>query len=89
MVSGDADFLSNAELSRMNMQTINGGFALGVFKWFAYGEFPIDTSRPERKDNVATLTKTSVKTLQVFYYGIIPGAIFLLGMVILIRRKRK
>jgi ABC-2 type transport system permease protein len=89
MVSGDADFLSNAELSRMNMQTINGGFALGVFKWFAYGEFPIDTSRPETKDNVTTLTKTSAKTLQVFYYGIIPGTIFLLGLVILIRRKRK
>jgi ABC-2 type transport system permease protein len=89
MVSGDADFLSNAELSRMNMQTINGGFALGVFKWFAYGEFPIDTSRPETKDNATTLTKTSAKTLQVFYYGIIPGTIFLLGLVILIRRKRK
>ena len=89
MVSADADFLSNAELSRMNMQTINGGFALGVFKWFAYGEFPIDTSRPETKDNATTLTKTSAKTLQVFYYGIIPGTIFLLGLVILIRRKRK
>lgn len=89
MVSGDADFLSNAELSRMNMQTINSGFALGIFKWFAYGEFPIDTSRPEPKDNAATLTKTSVKTLQIIYYGVIPGTIFLLGLVILIRRKRK
>ena len=89
MVSGDADFLSNAELSRMNMSTINGGFALGVFKWFAYGEFPIDTSRPDTKDNATTLTKGSVKTIQIFYYGVIPGAIFLLGMVILIRRKRK
>ncbi|WGQ10515.1 Gldg family protein [Pedobacter gandavensis] len=89
MVSGDADFLSNAELSRMNMQTINSGFALGIFKWFAYGEFPIDTSRPDPKDNATTLTKTSAKTLQILYYGVIPGVIFLLGLVILIRRKRK
>lgn len=89
MVSGDADFLSNAELSRMNMATLNGGFALGVFKWFAYGEFPIDTSRPDPKDNITTLTKVSAKTLQILYYGVIPGAIFLLGLVILIRRKRK
>jgi ABC-2 type transport system permease protein len=89
IVSGDADFLSNAELSRMNMSTINGGFALGIFKWFAYGEFPIDTSRPDPKDNSTTLTRASVKTIQIFYYGVIPGAIFLLGMVILIRRKRK
>jgi ABC-2 type transport system permease protein len=89
MVSGDADFLSNAELSRMNMTTINGGFAQGIFKWFAYGEFPIDTSRPEPKDNATTLTRTSVKALQIIYNGVIPGVIFLMGMVILIRRKRK
>lgn len=89
IVSGDADFLSNAELSRMNMRTLNGGFALGIFKWFAYGEFPIDTSRPDPKDNITTLTATSVKMIQIFYYGVIPGAIFLLGLVTLIRRKRK
>lgn len=89
MISGDADFLSNAELARVNMTTINGGFAQGIFKWFAYGEFPVDTSRPEPKDNTTTLTRTSVKALQIIYYGIIPGIIFLMGMVILIRRKRK
>lgn len=89
MVSGDADFLSNAELARVNMTTVNGGFAQGIFKWFAYGEFPIDTSRPEPKDNATTLTRTSVKALQIIYYGVIPGIIFLMGMVILIRRKGK
>jgi len=89
IVSGDADFFSNAELTRNNMQTLNSGFALSIFRWFSYGEFPIDTSRPAPKDNISTLTKGSVKTLQILYYGVIPGTLFLLGLIILIRRKRK
>ncbi|MNJ95538.1 ABC-type uncharacterized transport system [compost metagenome] len=89
IVSGDADFFSNAELNRNNMQTLNGGFAASIFRWFSYGEFPIDASRPPSRDNSTTLTKGSVKTLQILYYFVIPGAIFLVGLIILIRRKRK
>lgn len=89
LVSGDADFFSNKELGRSNMKTINGSFAVSAFSWFANGEFPIDMNRPDSKDNSVTLTKAGVKTLKVVYYLLIPGAIILLGMVLLIRRKRK
>lgn len=89
VVAGDADFFSNGELARGNMGTVNGYFALKIFNWFTYGEFPVEVSRPRPKDKNTTLTKSSVKIIQILYYGVIPGAMFLIGMMVLIRRKRK
>ncbi|EDM34890.1 hypothetical protein PBAL39_00120 [Pedobacter sp. BAL39] len=89
IVSADADFFSNAELNRNNMQTMNTVFAMSMFRWFSYGEFPIDASRPPSKDNAITLTKNHVKPIQILFYGVIPGVLFLIGLVVLIRRKRK
>lgn len=89
IVSADADFFSNTELSRNNLQTLNTNFAMSIFKWFSYGQFPIDTSRPASKDNMTTLDKAYVKPIEILYYFVIPGAIFLMGLIILIRRKRK
>lgn len=89
VVTGDADFFSNKELARSNMEVMNGSFAIGIFGWFADGVFPVDLSRPEPRDNELLLTKAGVSTLEILYYGLIPGTIFLLGMVLLIRRKRK
>jgi ABC-2 type transport system permease protein len=89
IVSADADFFSNTELSRNNLQTLNTNFAMSIFRWFSYGEFPIDTSRPASKDNMTTLDKAYVKPIQILYYFVIPGVIFLVGLIILIRRKRK
>lgn len=89
VVSGDADFFSNKELTRSNMEVINGALAISIFSWFAYEQFPVDMSRPQSKDNTLLLTKTGVSTLEILYYGLIPGTILLLGMVLLIRRKRK
>lgn len=89
IVSGDADFFSNAELARSNMGTLNHYFAMRILSWFSYGEFPVEAIRPFSKDNSTTLSKSSVKVIQVLYYGIIPGIMFLAGLMILIRRKRK
>jgi len=90
VVTSDADFFSNTELSRANMAAaINSYFAMRMFSWFTYGEFPIDVSRARPKDNTTTLTKASVKAIQILYYGVIPGVIFLTGLILLIRRKRK
>ncbi|MBB6498748.1 Gldg family protein [Pedobacter cryoconitis] len=89
VVTSDADFFSNGELERGNMGTINSYFAMKIFSWFTYGEFPVEVSRRRPKDNTTTLTKSSVRMIQVLYYGVIPGALFLIGTVLLIRRKRK
>jgi ABC-2 type transport system permease protein len=89
VVTGDADFFSNKELARSNIEVMNGSFAISVFGWFADGVFPVDMTRPPSRDNKLLLTKAGVSTLEILYYGLIPGTIFLLGMVLLIRRKRK
>jgi len=89
VVTGDADFFSNKELGRSNLETANGSLAMAISTWLANNEFPVDMSRPEPKDKKLKLNKAGVKTVQIVYYGLIPGAIVLLGMVLLIRRKRK
>lgn len=89
IVTGDADFFSNKELSRSNIEVMNGSVGISIFSWFANREFPVSMSRPESRDNKLLLTKGGVSTLEILYYGLIPGAIFLFGMVLLIRRKRK
>lgn len=89
LVSGDADFFSNKELGRNNMEVINSSVAISIFSWFSNAEFPIDLSRPAPKDTKLKLSKAGVKTSKILYYGVIPGMIILLGMVLLIRRKRK
>lgn len=89
IVSADADFFSNTELSRNNMIALNAFFATSIFKWFSYGKFPVDSSRPIAKDSSLTLTKEDASWLQVIGYGIIPGIIILLGTMVLLRRKRK
>lgn len=89
MIFGDADFMSNGELGRTNMQTRNFSLVVEMFKWFSNGEFPIDTSRPDMPDNKLTIDKDGIGVLKIIFMGIIPGLILLGGAVLLIRRKRK
>lgn len=89
VVAGDADFLSNAELSRHNVRTANFSFNTAVFGWFSYGAFPIDSSRPNSKDTHLNLTDKGLATLKVLFLGVLPGLLLLFGAVLLIRRKRK
>jgi len=88
IISGDADFFSNKEGWR-DMPKINNPFTLSIFKWFAYGEFPAQMIKIDTIDNTMKLNETGVEILQILYYGVIPGAILLLGIVLLTRRKRK
>lgn len=89
VVSGDADFLSNAELARFNIKTCNFDFSTAVFSWFANGEFPIDTSRPPAKDKRLAITDAGLSFLKVLLLGILPGLLLVLGSILLVRRKRK
>lgn len=89
VVAGDADFLSNAELARFNIQTCNFDFSTAIFSWFANGEFPIDSSRPPAKDKRLDLTDSGLTFLKVLLMGILPGLLLILGSILLIRRKRK
>lgn len=89
VVTGDADFLSNAELARNNVRNDNFHFITALFGWFANGEFPIETTSPRPKDNHLILNTTGVTALKVLFLDILPGLLLLFGAVFLIRRKRR
>ncbi|MGN6417463.1 MAG: Gldg family protein [Pseudobacter sp.] len=87
VVSGDADFLSNQEMRRM--ETANFVFSTTLFRWMSGGEFPIDASRPEPKDKKVNTSIDKLKFLRILYLWIFPAIILVAGAVLLIRRKRK
>lgn len=89
MVLGDADFMSNAEVNRSNMkEKENSQFIVETFKWFSNGEYPIDTTRPEPTDNKITITQYQITGIKIFFIGMLPLFLALLGGYILIKRKR-
>lgn len=74
VITGDADCISNAELAngRNGMFAINFNFISETFKWLSYGEFPIDTSRPQAIDNGLRVTRKIEPWMNLFALGIIP-----------------
>lgn len=89
IVTGDADFMGNAELQRFNMRAANFVFNTALFSWLSYGEFPIDSTRPKPEDTAVLLTKGQVKFLRIIYVWVLPGLLLAFGAILLIRRKRK
>ena len=89
IITGDADYMANTELSRFNVRSANFVFNTGLFSWLSYGEFPINSFRPEPKDIQVFVDKNEVKVLKTIYVWGIPGLFIAFGAVLLIRRKRK
>jgi len=89
LVTGDADFMSNAELNRNNIITSNFSLTTGIFSWFSDGTFPIDTYRPPSKDNKVLFTMEAISRLRIFFVGIFPAILVFFAAFLLIRRKRR
>lgn len=89
IVTGDADFISNAELQRFNIKNANFIFNTALFSWLAYNEFPIDTSRPDALDTRVKVTPDQVDVFKIIFVWIMPALLLAVGTVLLIRRKRK
>ncbi|WP_442587245.1 Gldg family protein [Pedobacter sp. AW31-3R] len=88
-VIGDADFMSNAELSRQNLRSMNFSFVTELFKWFSNGEFPIDTIREEPKDNKILVDSNQLVWIRYSLLGILPALLALSISWMLISRKRR
>lgn len=89
MLIADADFMSNVELNRFNVRNVNADFTIQLFKWFTYGQFPVDTERPESIDNKILVKANTLKNIKYTWTGIFPLLIALGGAFLLISRKRK
>ncbi|SNR76372.1 Gldg family protein [Flavobacterium sp. ov086] len=87
ILSGDADLMGNAELSRGGSGTFQ--FVTDIFRWFSNYEFPIDTTRPKSVDNLITVNANQIFFSKIIFIGIFPLLIILSGAFILIRRNRR
>lgn len=90
VIAGDADCISNTELAnnRNGILAANFNFISETFKWLSYGEFPIDTSRPESIDNTIYLTRNANLWIQIFALGVIPFLLAFAGFMVWYKRKR-
>lgn len=88
-VIGDADFMSNAELSRQNLNSLNFSFVTELFRWFSNGEFPIDTTRELPKDNKLLINNSQLTWIRWGLLGMLPGLIAIAVSWMLISRKRR
>jgi ABC-2 type transport system permease protein len=82
IVGGDADVMSNLR---------GGGAGLGraLYSWLDDNHFPVYTPRPNPADNLLSISSKGAKALEFVYVWILPALVLLIGILLLIRRKRK
>ena len=86
---GDADFMSNVELSRQNSGSLNFSFVTELFRWLSMDQFPIDTTREEPKDNKLLINNSQLTWIRWGLLGLLPGLIAISVSWMLISRKRR
>jgi ABC-2 type transport system permease protein len=89
VIAGDADFMSNSELLRANIQTGNFTFLMALYKWFSYNEFPVDVYREQPADDRILVNAGKLSLLRWLLLGVLPALIALAVAVFLIRRARR
>ena len=88
IVAGDADFLSTAELSRHKPSVWNQPFITEMFRWFTYGEFPVNTGAIKSTDAIDSDDK-GILTMRIFFFGFLPVSLLIFAAVLLLYRKRR
>ena len=74
IVMGDADCISNAELSiNRDKRSANWAYILNAFKWLSNDEYPIDISRPASSDDKIEITPAISSVISVVLKWVVPG----------------
>ncbi|QEC45212.1 Gldg family protein [Pseudobacter ginsenosidimutans] len=85
VIAGDADFVSGLRLGQNGRQDR----VRAIFSWLNYNRYPAYTLFPFAEDNWLKMTPSWVKLERLIYLWIMPSLLMLLGIVILVRRKRR
>ena len=90
IISGDADCISNTELtlSREGYRSGNFNLIIESFRWLSGGEFPIDVRRPHCTDNKLSIGVKDIGTMKTIFIIIIPAILLLIGVGIWFFRRR-
>ncbi|MDD7887825.1 Gldg family protein [Flavivirga sp. 57AJ16] len=89
MILGDADCLSNGEIStnRREIRAENFKMASGIFFWLSDNKLPIDVRRPIPPDDKMEIGKKDLDYLSPLYKIIFPSLFGLAFLVLWLRRK--
>lgn len=82
-IIGDADVMSN------KYSGIPDDFSKPIIRWLDYNECPIHVPGIAPKDNLLTVTPETATLLKKIFVWILPAILTLIGIVVLVRRKRK
>lgn len=88
VVSGDADLMSTAELSRFRPEVRNLPLSTSLFRWFTNGAFPVNTGAIPSKDAIDS-DDAGVLTLRIVFFGVLPLALLVFAASLLLYRKRR
>jgi len=91
MVTGDADWLSNGELSmnRKELRPANFKLIQATFFWLSDGEVPIDMRRDPPIDNTLNLSQAQWNFSSLMLKWVFPAVLLVISLLILVRRKRR
>ena len=91
VVLGDSDCISNGELGkeRNGIHAANFSLITESFRWFSYGEYPVDTERPLPMDRKIDMSRKASGWIKGIAMGIIPAGLLLCSIVLWMRRRRR
>lgn len=91
VVLGDSDCISNGELGKERSGIYAANFSLITesFRWFSYGEYPVDTGRPQPLDRRIDMSRKVSGWIKGIAMGVIPGGLLLCSIVLWMRRRRR
>jgi ABC-2 type transport system permease protein len=82
IICADADFRNNL---RLGFDLFSNAF----YSWMDNNKYPVYIPETAAKDVKLTISSTGVDVLKIVYVWMMPGALLLIGTLLLIRRKRK
>lgn len=91
LVTGDADWLSNAELgmTRNEVKAANYSLISAAFYWLSDEEMPINMKRETPPDRKLNLGQSGWDISKVFLKWVFPICLIIIGVIISIRRRGK
>jgi ABC-2 type transport system permease protein len=82
IVAGDADFMSTKRLAQ-------GKVGQAFYSWGLNNRYPVYANKKMATDKLFTISNRTAGILLGIYVYLIPGALLLLAIILLLRRKRK
>ncbi len=88
-IFGDADCLSNAEISinRKDVRAQNYWLITGTFFWLSDNQVPIDIRRPTPPDNMVNIGQKAMQVWKITFMGALPGILLVSTLMIWLRRR--